>query len=318
MGSLGVLVVLLVSGMPLFPGNNPVSASPDELKWSVVKTPSSEGNVVVCPSEVSDFVLSSDGITFYTVDIPGKKLYKSTDSGVSWSNNLTSRLLAVGASLPVWNIAVAPDNPDLVVAVTNNRTRVYGTVNGGEDWTAMTMPALGGNLISDIALVSLSGNVTDVAIGTRKPDGSAGGDIWVATLEPFPSWTSLGLNMDVISLAFSPDYEDDSAILAVASNTTGTYLCARYASGGGWLDVISPVLIQDGVSSPLEDEIVISDIALASSRYSHDAGWIVYAAYFSPLALRLYPETRPVSTSCLHFQLRLPSSHQHLLHRRCR
>ena len=30
---------------------------------------------------------------------------------------MTSRLLAVGASLPVWNIAVAPDNPDLVVAI---------------------------------------------------------------------------------------------------------------------------------------------------------------------------------------------------------
>jgi len=78
---LGLALLWSFSLFPL-PRNGLVSASPDKLKWSIVDTPSEEDYVVVSPSEVNAFVLGSDDETLYAIDIPGEKVYKSTDAGV--------------------------------------------------------------------------------------------------------------------------------------------------------------------------------------------------------------------------------------------
>ena len=129
-GVLGIL--LLVSFLPLA-GSQPATASPDRLKWSVIETPSGKGNVVVTPSEINTFVISAND-TFYALDIPNKQVYKSTDGGVSWENKTTTMLEDGGAELPAWDIAVAPDNPDFVAVVTNNRTAVYTSEDSGKKW----------------------------------------------------------------------------------------------------------------------------------------------------------------------------------------
>jgi hypothetical protein len=41
----------------------------------------------------------------------------------------------------------------------------------------------------------------------------------------FGSWTAQELDLDVSSVGFSPDYEDDATVLAVASDLDDTYLC---------------------------------------------------------------------------------------------
>jgi len=121
-----VLLILLASLWP-FSGSEPVSASPDRLKWSIVDTPSGEGNVVVSPSEINAFAIGSDDETFYAIDIPHSIIYKTTDGGLTWNDKLTGALNAAGASLPVWAIAVAPDDPDLIAVVSDNRTAVYAS-----------------------------------------------------------------------------------------------------------------------------------------------------------------------------------------------
>ncbi|GAI58345.1 unnamed protein product, partial [marine sediment metagenome] len=210
------LILLLFSCLFPFAGTELVSASPDKLKWSIVDTPSEEGNVVVSPSEINAIVVGSDDETFYAIDIPHSKVYKSTDGGVTWEDDLTDALTEEGATLPAWDVAVAPDDRELVAVVTNNRTAVYVSEDGGKEWVNTNLPDLGALLISDIAISPEYGDDRDIAIGTRNPDGSTNGDIWVIRRLGFPSWEAVGLNMDVNSIAFSPGYERDGVILAIA------------------------------------------------------------------------------------------------------
>jgi len=279
---LALVVLWLSSSLFSLVEISSVSASPDKLKWSIVDTPSEEGNAVVSPSEISAFVLGSDDETFYAIDIPHKKVYKSTDGGITWENTLESALEDEGATLSVWDIAVAPDDPGLVAVVADNRTRVYVSHNGGKKWDAISMPSLGGTLISDIAISKEYGSGSrDIAMGTRNPDGSPNGNVWVMELAPFATWKSAGLNADVSSIAFSPGYGSDRTILAIASNSTGSYLCVRHRVGDTWVEVIPPVEISEvSGNSPKEDQIIVSDLALASEDYSKDR-WIVYAGYYS-------------------------------------
>jgi hypothetical protein len=276
------LTLLLFSCLSPFAGPELVSASPDKLKWSIVDTPSEEAAMVVSPSEINAIVVGSDDETFYTIDIPHSKVYKSTDGGVTWEDDLTDALTDEGATLPAWDIAVAPDDRELVAVVTNNRTAVYVSEDGGKEWVNTNLPDLGALLISDIAISPEYGGDRDIAIGTRNPDGSTNGDIWVIRRLGFPGWEAQGLGMDVTSLCFSPNYAEDEVMLAIASdNITGSYLCTRYKVDDEWEDVIPPVEIKETGSSPKESEIIFSDLTLKSADYAKDADWIVYAAYYS-------------------------------------
>lgn len=282
---LGLTALLVIFSFTPLADNELVSASPGKLKWSIVDTPSEEGNVVLSPSEISAFVLGSDDKTFYAIDIPNSKVYRSIDAGVTWKDNLTDDLGDEGAALPAWDIAVAPDDPDLVAVVTDSRTAVYVSDDGGGEWVDTNVPDLGGLLISDVAISwEYGGSSRSIAIGTRNPEGITDGDVWVLGLEVFAGWESMGLDMDVSSVAFSPGYGEDHVLLAIASDTTGTYLCTRYKLGDTWEEVIPPVEIielGEGISSPTENEIIVSDFALASGNYGKDTDWIVYAAYYS-------------------------------------
>ena len=96
---LGLIVLLSFSALLPFVGTELVLASPDELKWSVVDSPSKEGNVVVSPGEINAFVTGSDEETFYAVNIPNGIIYKSIDGGVTWEDDLTPALEDEGATL---------------------------------------------------------------------------------------------------------------------------------------------------------------------------------------------------------------------------
>ncbi|GAI30696.1 unnamed protein product, partial [marine sediment metagenome] len=214
----------------LFPlaRNGLVSASPDKLKWSIVDTPCEEGYVVASPSEINAFVLGSDEV-FYAIDIAGRKVHKSTDSGVTWEDDLTEALEDEGANLPAWDIAVAPDGPELVAVVTDDRQEVYVSEDGGDSWTnthVSDAPDWDATLlIADIAISPQYDGTCDIAIGTRDPDGGTNGDVWVIRQVPFVGWEVQELNMDVISVRFSPNYDGDKTLLAIASDIDNTCLC---------------------------------------------------------------------------------------------
>jgi hypothetical protein len=285
------LILLLFSCLFPFAGTELVSASPDKLKWSIVDTPSEEGNVVVSPSEINAIVVGSDDETFYAIDIPHSKVYKSTDGGVTWEDDLTDALTEEDATLPAWDVAVAPDDRELVAVVTNNRTAVYVSEDGGKEWVNTNLSDLGALLISDIAISPEYGDDRDIAIGTRNPDGSTNGDIWVIRRLGFPDWEAQGLDMDVTSLRFSPNYDSEKTILVIASDDDRSYVCTGIRNTDenttDW-EVTEPSKVEiSEVSgdSPGENEIIVSDLELPRDYLGDDAEKrVVYAAYSSSTA----------------------------------
>jgi len=300
-GALGIL--LLVSFLPLA-GSQPASANPDRLKWSAIETPCGKGYVVVTPSEINTFVMNNN--TFYALDIPtwhddngnGSRdpnetgmVYKSTDAGVTWENDTTKALLDAGAKLPAWDIAVAPDNSDFVAVVTDNRTAVYTSEDGGDKWKNATYFNLNNTLISDIA-ISLEYEVVgetyrDIAIGTRNPTSPTNGGVLTTTWsDRFIPWADQKLRADITTVRFSSNYDDDEKLFAIASWVNGTYLCwgQRYdvVETHDSTDWKTPTEISASLgASPKKNEVIFSDLTLPSDQDYSTKDWIAYASYYS-------------------------------------
>jgi len=307
------LGLALLCSFTLFPlaRNSLASASPDKLKWSVVDTPSEEDYVVVNPSEVNAFVLGSDDETLYAIDIPtwhdddedGEvdlnqigKVYKSTDGGVTWEDDLTEALVDDGATLPAWDITVAPNDPELLAVVTDDRQEVYISEDGGKSWkNTRVSDATDWNASSLIADVAISAEYDDgsrdIAIGTRNPGGATNGDVWVVQRLVFAGWKAQELSLDATSVRFSPDYDSDKTILAIASDADNTYLCTGFRDtdeNTTYWNVTDPPRVEIceySEDSPRKNGIIFSNLVLPA-YYSGDspASRLVYAAYSSNTA----------------------------------
>ncbi len=250
---------------------------------------------MVSPSEINAFAISLND-TFYAIDIPNEKIYKSVDAGVTWEN-ITDALIRDGASLPAWDIAVAPDDSNLVAVVTDNRTAVYLSDDGGNSWQDSGVPDLNGTLISDIAISPKYDDTYDVAIGTRYPNNATDGDVWVITLGSPGGWkaqnlqidpNTTGTGADVSTVRFSPNYAGDKSILAIASSANdisqrknGTFLCTGERNTASKNTTWTTFIEISSGNSPDENEIIFSDLALPSEDYSKGSNWIAYASYYS-------------------------------------
>lgn len=179
-----LLVLVLLSSMMSLVDVKSVSANPGLLMWTTVDTPSSLNDVIVSPSEINFMSIGSDDHTFYAVDIPDidtsgflGRLYKSGDGGITWQQELSAQLIAAGAAMPVWNIAVAPDDVNFIVAVTTDNTSppilgpkpVYISTNGGASWqNTQFQTADPSEWVSCVDIsVTYGGTYRDIAIGTR-------------------------------------------------------------------------------------------------------------------------------------------------------
>lgn len=266
---LGLSLVLTISFCLINP-TTPASAQPGLLQWGIVNTPSNLGNVIVSPSAVNDIAIGYDGRTFYAIDIPHSKVYKSANWGTTW-DDLSSHLTGSGAVLPVWNIAIAPDNPDFVAVVTSSAAGLPGEVfistNGGAKWQNTNCPAA-----SNIGAIDISMNYGsyDIAIGTRT--GTGGGAIYVYKADGYGSWAAQGFTGDILAARFSPNYASDSSLVIVSAssaNTSGTYvnigirdMAANTTNWSTW----SPVEITTGGAgtSPRANQIITADLELPS------------------------------------------------------
>lgn len=272
-----------------------VLALPRILLWGIVDTPAPglASNIIV-PSEIDCLALGTDDNTFYAVDIPNRQVYKSTDAGVTWPNtyNLTGGLTTAGANLPAWNIAVAPDNVDFVVAITdgtgapNGPKNVFISTDGGQNWQNTNLPPL--PLNEYISCVAISPQYTSsnryVAIATRNGAGggrvftikSPGTNAWInQTLPPSLNW----IPGDVVALKFSPSYVSDNSIVIVFASPSGFYLNigthdiianrTTWRSGLGFpVKITSP----SDNRSPTNAQIITADLELPSDFSGSDPG----------------------------------------------
>ncbi len=260
---LGLALALIVIICFIIPARPP-SVYAGTMKWSVVDTPSSLGSVIVSPSEINAIAIGSDGRTLYAIDIPNSKVYKSLNGGITW-NDMSSYIANAGAALPAWNIAIAPDNPNFVAAVTSNGGlpgKVFVSIDGGGKWQDTNCPAT-----SNISAIAISPNYGgyDIAIGTRTEAGN--GDIYISQASGQGNWASQGFTNDVLALKFSPTYRADSSIVTIATHATGTYInigihdrAANTTNWGTWGPV--EITTTGAGSSPTVAQVITADLEL--------------------------------------------------------
>jgi len=242
----------------------PVLANPGAVIWSIVDTPTSIDNIIASPSEINSIVLGTDGRTFYAIDIPNSKVYKSSNGGFAWSE-LSSRLTSSGAALPAWNIAMAPDNPDFVAIVTSDGglpRRVFVSTDGGGSWQNASC-----QVAENIGTIDISPNYGgyDIAIGTRN--GGGGGNIYIRKSAGSGDWVAQGLVSDILSLKFSPGYRSDFSLLAVSARPAGTFINLGFhdspANTTNWSSWGPAEVTTSGAgTSPKVNQIITADIEL--------------------------------------------------------
>ena len=270
------------------------AAAQRTLVWSVVDTPADGFNgMFIRNCGINDLALGPDNRTFYAVStdnsIPGTGLFKSKDAGYTWSsaigNNLAS--LTPPAFFPVWNIAVAPDDVNFIIAVTDGTgaivsggpRMVYGSTDGGSTWTNTPLPLFPSEYISCIDISKSNAGNRDIAIGTRriipvtgrlltKHYSASSSYDWQP--QGLAAWTA------VTSVKFSPNYALDDTLAVVSFTAGGAALHL------GQLDTITPAnttwdtvtgYVPSGVNLPgpyTADNITRTGIALPSDYTGTD------------------------------------------------
>jgi len=265
-----------------------VTAEPTVLKWTQIITPGAipSRNEIVSPCEVNRIAIGSDGKTFYAVDIPNadkstgaKALYKSINGGASWCDDISRTLYqtmdtAERTNFRVWDIAIAPDNPELVAVITSNASddapkNVWITTDGGGQWINTYFPSP--EQIRAIDISPNYGGNYDISVGTCQGDGS--GTVWVLQSSVPYNWknqVSSGNLGDVLTLKFSPSYSMDHTLVAVYSTTAGTFINTGIrdidTNSTDWSTLYSgsPPEITTGTpgSSPKSNQIIGADLEL--------------------------------------------------------
>jgi hypothetical protein len=256
---LGLIAAICIT----FPVSSPV-AQAGTMQWSVIDTPSSLDNVIVSPSEINDIAIGNDGRTFYAIDIPNSKIYKSLNGGRTWTD-LSSHVASGGAALPAWNVVTAPDNPNFVVIVTSVGglpRNVFISTDGGASWQNTDSPNA-----ENIGTITISPNYGgyDIAIGTRT--GAGNGNIYVLNSTRPGDWVSQGFIGNVMALKFSPTYRSDSSLAAISADATGTYMrlgihdsAANTTNWSSWGP--AEVTSAGTGSSPKVNQIITADLEL--------------------------------------------------------
>jgi len=274
----------------------PVQADPDVLRWSIVDTPDSVppdtlfkeiGPALMgTGSEVMDLEVASDGLTMYAIvnwqlsngnlrglaaglfgaamfaamwptNQDGGLLMKSGTGGWIWSVLITQNLGNAGGIGPMWDVAVAPDDPNFIAVITSNNAT--GTVWPGQLWVSDDagtswdstfienfVPAT--DYLSCVDISPDYGGHRDIAVGTRDGTGYGLAKVWTIVVPGFGNWLDqtnpatgdinatwnpapAGLNGDIFDIEFSPTYVGD-ATLTVAGASANTALPAAPAGNG--------------------------------------------------------------------------------------
>ncbi len=198
------------------------------LRWEEIDQPSLNGEIIpTLPSEVNRIAASRDVV--YALDTADNRLHRSDNGGLTFTET-TRPLQRANAPPPYDEIAVAPGLSQYVAVVANNRTSVFISDDSGAIWYPTGPISLNpGETIGCIAIsngyTSTSTTVLhDIAIGTG--DGAGHGHVFTFQMGgSFSNWSDQGLNTgDISAVAFSPRYQNDATILAVASSATETDL----------------------------------------------------------------------------------------------
>jgi len=257
----GLVVVLLVS---LFAFAAPASAG--TLEYSKIPTPSAVHYQINGTSDASFVRVASDGTIFAVDTQPASDIvYKSVNGGFSWTAST-----ALGFDCA--DLELSPDyaNDSTLFALkgTLDAVQVYISTNGGAKFNPLggAIASSGGITGTDLAVSPMyTSGSGEVMVGTSDNGTTQYGDVYLWGATGVLNWVAQGLNKDVTTVAFSPNYPIDATYLAIGSNATDTYLDSK-VSTNAWNSLAGyPVnLTPTGITAVTEAEIAGSAIAFAS------------------------------------------------------
>jgi len=279
-----IVAVVLVAGIvvPCSLARAPhTEAAPGICKWDTLDMPGlvPGKHDILHGSEVNKIAVGSDGATIIaavTVGAGDIDLYVTDTTGIRWSDN-EDRLLdsAMGGERAVWDVAIAPDDPNLWAVVTSGNTtnapvEMYVTENAGAKWECTQLASATGNAV--VGAIDISpdyGGKRDIAVGIR--DGTAAGvfRIYVLPCAGFRGWNlqsvipaTAGTNADILALKFSPSYVSDAALAVVYATTA--------APGDTYYDVALRDLSNNDIDSWVFDSVLVSNAFLNDSPDATD------------------------------------------------
>jgi hypothetical protein len=280
---LGIVVTIAtVSSLLVGITAAPVSAAPGTLAYSVVDTPSKANNVLVDGNQMSFMVASTDGATIFAYDATNHFMYKSTNSGVTFSKVSGTTPFASGTAV---GLAISPNYATDNTVVLAETLKVYYSTNGGTSWVdcapdALTIKLEGGNTITSVDVGTYyadSGN-TSILIGVKT---NAGGTTYGNVLKfkfGFFTWdevqaTGVPFLHDVYAVKYSPNHLSDVAILCVYDDGGAAVVLSAKVGTFGWNFATYPDVTVKAAAA-----ITTATIGLSPSfTYSAGAGVLVGA-----------------------------------------
>jgi len=199
------LVVMLLASLLIVAA--PVSAGTNA--WSAENA---QNVNIISANQIVDIANYGNGSTLYAAT-GGGNIYKSTNGGAGWGPPIATG----GAAID--RVVVAPDDPNVVVAVDTAATKVYLSTNGAT-FADITPPLI--LAVADVTIAPLQNGIRRiVACGAD----AGGGAVHIFNLgATIPAWTTIDGNAGVLasifvaSVEFSPNFLSDLALTAVSTN----------------------------------------------------------------------------------------------------
>jgi photosystem II stability/assembly factor-like uncharacterized protein len=226
-GKLLTLMLILALIAVIIPVHHPVLAT-DAAQWTPANIPT-EGITgkwtLANGSDIRYLTMANDGTLYCYANPTGTTytLFKSTDSGRSWTT--TGKVSDV-----IVDIAISPqDNANIYYATAS---RVYKSVDAGNTFTPLP-PNPGGAGSWNVSITSIdvvySGNANTAVVSTIDTDAAQYGGVYLLDESQSGSvWVNTNIgNYDVCRVAFSPNYNNDHQIIAVASDETNICISSK-------------------------------------------------------------------------------------------
>jgi hypothetical protein len=206
-----------------------VPASAGTLTWSAETIISTSGNRLAS-EDIKDLAVAPDG-TYYAVCGTSKNIYKSTNSGDTWTK--LAAITGVGTS--VTSVAAAPDVDDFIAVIADSN-EVYISTNGGTSFSTLGTVQQSGygaaSSLVDIAISPTSASKQYVAVAGNEGAGAGLGNVWYFDKgSAAPVWKETATKDGAASgvtasegfhaVEFSPNFASDLTMVAV-SGPTGT------------------------------------------------------------------------------------------------
>jgi hypothetical protein len=241
-------------------------------QWTIVDTPGSIPSLtkeVLNPNNqgagINKIAITSDGTTMWAIVRRGDRnginkggaqvmLYRSTDSGISWTDAEYSKLVTAQSHIEngtfIWDLAVAPDDPNIIVVACADISRspliqeVWISTDMGNTWANTGWPppniTAGSDFISAMD-ISIGFDNRMVLIGTRDGSGLDTNNLQIMRLDRFEHWNIQDAsNMsapnnyftgDILAAKFSPSFPSDHTIVVVYCDDSPAHKGTWLATG---------------------------------------------------------------------------------------